>query len=302
MKNTVWETWHHHSPKLNTLHVNHCNVELMSCMDFTTAQRFTLNFGGTTNTRIHMVKNWNYVHAHRYGCVSGMWQLHQSLGEMHDSWRYHWVFSMHPHSEKDISCNMKKFVKKNSWWEAWPMETPLSLHMPFHLKKKMKNERLPKSLHHLRFLSTTRINHAGLLFGKHGILLSHTWGAVVVHMLHSSTFRMLELFDFQHWSNAKAWISDVAQTWILTVLGEDQIVCEPSVVPLVQIRMTNCPLSHVHHPLHHRTLPLQDQVFLSAGSGNSESSATSTLGMAGGNENWVVFIKHIIHTLTLATV
>ena len=35
---------------------------------FTTAQRFTLSFGGTTNTRIYMEKK-NYVHANRYGCV-----------------------------------------------------------------------------------------------------------------------------------------------------------------------------------------------------------------------------------------
>ena len=167
-------------------------------------------------------------------------------------------FSMHTHSEKDISCHMKKFVEKGFLVTSSSTSGKVKWN---EFTVKVANLKEYRKFTTLRFLSTTRITHAGLLFGKHGTLLSHTWGAVVVNMLHSSTFRMLELFDCQHWSNAKAWISDVAQTWILTVLGEDQIVCEPSVVLLVQIRMTNCPLSHVHHPLHHRTLPLQDQVF-----------------------------------------
>ena len=55
----------HHSPELKTLHGNHCNVKFVACMDSPLHSEFILSFGGTTNTRIHMAKKWNYVHANK---------------------------------------------------------------------------------------------------------------------------------------------------------------------------------------------------------------------------------------------
>ena len=84
-------------------------------------------------------------------------------------------FSMHPHSEKDISCNMEKKIRQKEFLvRSMTHGDPTEFTHALSLEKENENERLPKRLHHLRFLSTTRINHAGLLFGKHGILLSHT--------------------------------------------------------------------------------------------------------------------------------
>ena len=139
---------------------------------FTTAQRFTLSLGGTTNTRIHMVK-LNYVHANGYGYVlpcdncirvSVKCMTHGDTTE----------FLNAPSLRKRHLMQHEKIRQKEFLVRSMTHGDPTEFTHALSLEKENENERLPKRLHHLRFLSTTRINHAGLLFGKHGILLSHT--------------------------------------------------------------------------------------------------------------------------------
>ena len=157
----------------------------------------------------------NYVHANKMWMCSGMWQLHQSLGEMHDSWRYHWVSQCTLTQKKTSHATWKNSSKeflvrsmthgnptefthalsleKENENERLPWGTPYTLkwiwvtsqNAPTFLEKHLKNKvrgifvlvlsnmvirKSTSAFTTLRFLSTTRINHAGLLFGKH-----HCW-------------------------------------------------------------------------------------------------------------------------------